>query len=1072
MPLEKPKISLFITHLSSARAYNLALKFAAKNNIHAYFLRRGFIGHPQYPKAYAAFLEEKIVVGEKKLHKHYLYNQIKNLEIDAGTLKQAHLLRKLYIALKLGYSYNPTLINTKKFLGPKLKKRILIIPARKNNFYYFWQKPVGLLTQAIEENPDAEFLYYDDKKKPSHDLIYKKININGKVYQYRIITKAISLTEVINLSDHIYTKNALNAIDAIFYEKQLTVTGTPFYSGWGLTDDRSSNLKSRGSLSVDQLFALLFLKCTRYSIIHEDSASGLLATMFEILGYSELCALKTLEKTLVPNRNLLSLLCESEYWPIIFDLLKSKKLTKHDLQLIKNHLNFSSDYIFGKKANYALASAIIGLVANNQNYFTPLITALKRKVPSEDIIGVLQKGLKLGESDATIMEIAQILAQGREWEKSYELLEHLMDFYQKKSTLHNAEEEINPIAQKRLDTSLARETYETEYNAAKALIALKRYAEAEEIFYKLLLSGLVTREVFFQLAEIAKATFHFHDAINLYKILFRFEKLGNHNAAQIAQASVSYFIGDGINIIRSLSIAIKKDPSAFSQILLNKDILETQFGDCFAYDRAFFYASQQRLSHEEKTELMHLGVAKAYMVMGKADEQVKILKQIKYPAQTLPYYLALASACTLSGQYQEARKILEELIIHFPSLRVYQEAVKLAIRMDEYQWAKELFAQAEACNIKRFGVPVDEILLRKYNFATNNIYEAYRSYRDHIRCATLKLVLGNKYIQSSNGCTAKSILVLAFFGPGDEIRFSALYPQMSNLFPNKKVTFTCEPRLYELYVNSYPDLDFLPVPRQRKLSYKLDLNQYNKLPTLELHDLFDNQAWLIAQEYEAITLACDLLGDIIKDKHSISGKPFLSPSLPLKQKWLKKVPTNTINIGISWRSSLVTYARDEHYLTIEDLQPLFAAFANTNVQFFNFQYDDSEAEIAWVEKNCNAKIVNYTDLDQYNDLSSVAALMSCMDLMIAPATTVVELAGSLGCKTFLLSNSSELHWRKLDENEKTDVWYHNVNHIEGDYIGNKKTLVLNLIKAINNFITSTEENSSKFLPSSELTINS
>ena len=59
-----------------------------------------------------------------------------------------------------------------------------------------------------------------------------------------------------------------------------------------------------------------------------------------------------------------------------------------------------------------------------------------------------------------------------------------------------------------------------------------------------------------------------------------------------------------------------------------------------------------------------------------------------------------------------------------------------------------------------------------------------------------------------------------------------------------------------------------------------------------------------------------------------------------------------------------------------------------------------------------------------------------MDLMIAPATTVVELAGALGCPTWLLSNSSELYWRKIDD-KGTDVWHNSIRHIEG-ILGDKR----------------------------------
>ena len=94
---------------------------------------------------------------------------------------------------------------------------------------------------------------------------------------------------------------------------------------------------------------------------------------------------------------------------------------------------------------------------------------------------------------------------------------------------------------------------------------------------------------------------------------------------------------------------------------------------------------------------------------------------------------------------------------------------------------------------------------------------------------------------------------------------------------------------------------------------------------------------------------------------------------------------------------------------------------------------------------------NPLNLQINNDFDSVAALMSCMDLIIAPCTSVLELAGALGCKAWLFSNSSESCWRKINK-EKVDIWYNNVNHVEGKVFGNKFSLVEELTKKLKEWI--------------------
>ena len=82
--------------------------------------------------------------------------------------------------------------------------------------------------------------------------------------------------------------------------------------------------------------------------------------------------------------------------------------------------------------------------------------------------------------------------------------------------------------------------------------------------------------------------------------------------------------------------------------------------------------------------------------------------------------------------------------------------------------------------------------------------------------------------------------------------------------------------------------------------------------------------------------------------------------------------------------------------------------------------------------------------------------MSCLDLIISPATTVIELAGALGCNAWLFSNSSELDWRKTDENGN-DVWHEKVRILEGKTKGDKSSLVDSLKNSLFDFVDERKE---------------
>jgi len=229
---------------------------------------------------------------------------------------------------------------------------------------------------------------------------------------------------------------------------------------------------------------------------------------------------------------------------------------------------------------------------------------------------------------------------------------------------------------------------------------------------------------------------------------------------------------------------------------------------------------------------------------------------------------------------------------------------------------------------------------------------------------------------------------------------------------------------------------------------KYEINKYDKLPNSELCLVIDNNGVCAIDEADRIALVSDMLPKCLENDQSFPGVPYLQANkdkVALYQKELNKYKNKLV--GISWRSSLTTYSRVEHYLTIHEIEPIFQI---NNIQFVNFQYDECEEELKWVEERYPNKIINFAKIDQYNDFDSVAALMSCMDLIIAPATTVVELAGALGCNTWLLSNSSELYWRKINR-EKTDIWHKNVTHVEGEILGNKASLVKELVKKLEEY---------------------
>jgi capsular polysaccharide export protein len=235
--------------------------------------------------------------------------------------------------------------------------------------------------------------------------------------------------------------------------------------------------------------------------------------------------------------------------------------------------------------------------------------------------------------------------------------------------------------------------------------------------------------------------------------------------------------------------------------------------------------------------------------------------------------------------------------------------------------------------------------------------------------------------------------------------------------------------------NSFPGINFVPVKRIRHTDY-FDVSHYDRIPSSMLRNLLDNNAIDAINEADEITLVTDILCDFLYDYDSFESDSYFIVDQGKVQQFRALLPHSKPLVGISWRSNLTTHTRHEHYLTVEELEPLLQV---EGVQFVNFQYDECSEELAWIEERYPGKVINLPDIDQYNDLDSVAALMKCMDLMIAPCTTVVELSGALGCPTWLFANSSELLWRKRPGSNQ-DVWHHSVEIVHAERLQDKALL--------------------------------
>lgn len=126
-----------------------------------------------------------------------------------------------------------------------------------------------------------------------------------------------------------------------------------------------------------------------------------------------------------------------------------------------------------------------------------------------------------------------------------------------------------------------------------------------------------------------------------------------------------------------------------------------------------------------------------------------------------------------------------------------------------------------------------------------------------------------------------------------------------------------------------------------------------------------------------------------------------------RQRLQKEFPGELL-VGICWRSSMRSTRRSQHYVPLELLRELVCL---PGVRFINLQYDKCADEIEVMRRDFGSNIVNFAELDMYNDIDETCAMISCLDLVISAPTAVAIMSGALGVRTWGLVRN--LAWTML-----------------------------------------------------------
>lgn len=293
--------------------------------------------------------------------------------------------------------------------------------------------------------------------------------------------------------------------------------------------------------------------------------------------------------------------------------------------------------------------------------------------------------------------------------------------------------------------------------------------------------------------------------------------------------------------------------------------------------------------------------------------------------------------------------------------------------------------------------------------------EAFKIYRLRSSSKEISRVFNSfppTLINLKSGFAAdKTCLFIATGGVGDEIRYAAVYKQLSEL--TGQMIITCDPRLSSIFERNFPESIFIPVKR-----YRLDVvsgprPNRTKIDKYLLHLTLDDS--VLQQQCDFACSVLDTLADLRPTIQSFADQTTLIPDKQKQAYWNKIVSRRSRpQIGLCWRSLLTSKIRNIHYLKATDLLSL----SDIEADFWILQPNVHEEELAVLKENLNIII---PEIDLIDDFEGQAALMSCLDAVISPLSAIGELSGMFGVRTILFDRNRMMMWRRKDDG--SDIWY-------------------------------------------------
>lgn len=959
---------------------------------------------------------------------------------DPVLLKQAEAVLGEVTEWKVS-KYNPAVICERGVVDSiKTRERVLVLGQVDNDSSIRFGNPDGWTTEELiqlarYENQEAEVLY---RPHPEVFRGYQKSRLKRKrVEQFAtIVSPNEPLIELLETVDRVYTITSLAGLDALLRGIKVTVVGAPFYSGWGLTDDRARIERRQTKRTLVELFAAAYLVYPRYLADRNDSVIGLRAAARRIRADWH-CEMFRLYQKLEPSPASALAKARSPFWPqLLFD---RRAFAADVVNKAIAHVDYAADLgarpgcLFQVVYLYSICGAL------EEGARDKFLHGIRARVKPSVLNDLLLDLVRFHPGAYLSKHFAWLLSEGYELALSAQVmeseLERMLAPEQNEAEIEDGHDAAPPQAGA------------CALDAAKAALLLdylethrenKDFAKAVEVCKVLMITGNSSSLVFLRMAEFAELRFDPDSARQIARFHQRFAlTLHNRGALHLEIENAPTETSGQVQSWLAERIAL--------QLTTNPDRINRTWAMLkghFSTDRDAYGVFRALLNLDNDQTFQK---ALAYLEIDEPDRARHVIEAlIAGGSHSDKESVVYSKVLFALGEQEKALSVIRRA---FAKRATHDNCTELLRLLKSLGRFEEALAVLESVDPDAIGLTEEGQIMPIY-FGLKQIERGFRCFLDTAVKRRLIKNFGWEKYKHSDSLDVHGLLLICSFGPAEEIRFASLYDEIAGRLGPMNFKLTCDYRLHAILERSFPDIQFVPVKRTRWFSPQYRREDYDQLPSAELIDALDNTGLAAVNEAQEIGLLTELLWQFRKDYEDFKHKGrYLLPD-PEKVKELgKRLPKDKRLVGLSWRSSLTNSMRNVHYLQVEQLAPLLEV---EGVTYINLQYDDCEDELAWIEERYPGKVINLPDIDQFNDFDSVAALMDSLELVISPVTAVIELAGALDVPGLLFSNHGELWWRETGPH-RTDVWYGSVRHVRTT-VGDKESLVRAIAKEVSDLV--------------------